>query len=74
MTQKNPSVLANSKDLGQVTKWANRVVNGLLREFELQQSLIPDSFGLCGVNIVRMDNNKVSVGFVFEKEDMDWTR
>ena len=74
MTQKNPMVLANSKDLGQVTKWANRVVNGLLREFELQQSLIPDNFGLCGVNIVRLDNGKVSVGFVFEKEDIDGTR
>lgn len=69
MARNKDAATSSTWVVGQYTRWANRVINGLLKEVELEESLIPDSFGLSGVNIVRHNNGTVSIGFVFRKEE-----
>lgn len=69
MAQNNVVIEEKNNEIAKYTRWATKVVNGLLREYTLGQSLVPETFALDGVNIVRLENGKVSVGFVFKKEE-----
>jgi len=74
MAQENTTALTSNKDFGKATSWANRVVTTLLTEYSIEQHVLPRDFILDGVNIVRLHNGKISVGFVFSKEAQDGTR
>lgn len=63
----NAEAVKNSRVIGQYSRWVNQVINGVLKNYELDESLIPESFGLNGVNIVRQNNGTVTIGFVFKE-------
>ena len=65
---------AKNKELGKATSWANRVVTQLVTDYTLETNVLPKNFVLDGVNIVRLHSGKISVGFVFSKEEENGTR
>ena len=66
--------VVKNKEMGRAASWVNRVISQLVSDYVSDTNVLPKDFVLDGVNIVRLHNGKISVGFVFGKEATDGTR